>query len=42
MQVASLVFCQVVEQPTQRPIGISPSIATEGKKAYKPGAVVVH
>ena len=32
MRVASLVFYQVVEQLTQRPVGISPSIATEAKR----------
>ena len=31
-RVASLVFCQVVKQLVLRPVGISPSIATEAKR----------
>ena len=31
------MFCQVFEQPTQRPVSISPSIVIEAKKAHKVG-----
>ena len=30
--IASLVFCQITEQPTQRSVGISPSITVEAKR----------